>query len=271
MSALIQISDPHFGTEQPAVVSALLALVSRVQPVAAVLSGDITQRARRAQFAAARRFVDQLDVAHWLVIPGNHDVPLFNLAARMFFPYAGFKRAFGDALEPHLDIDGFQIVCVNTTRPSRHKDGEISMEQVERVARQLGAAGSQRLKIVVTHQPVHVLRAREVHNRVHGFREAVTNWAAAGADIIMGGHIHLPYVAPLRDHFPALPRNCWAVQAGTAVSSRVRAHHPNSVNLVHYTAGAAECCVERWDYDAASSTFRCIQALPLQLDRAGAV
>jgi len=267
MSALIQISDPHFGTEQPGVVSALLALASRVRPVAAVLSGDITQRARRAQFAAARRFVDQLEVAHWLAIPGNHDVPLFNLAARIFFPYAGFKRAFGDALEPLLEIDGFQIVGVNTTRPSRHKDGEISKEQVERVARQLSGAGSERLKIVVTHQPVHVLRAGEVHNRVHGFEDAVTSWAAAGADIIMGGHIHLPYVAALREHFPELSRQCWVVQAGTAVSWRVRANHPNSVNLLHYTQGSAECCVERWEYESAGGTFERAQALQLQLDR----
>jgi 3',5'-cyclic AMP phosphodiesterase CpdA len=267
MNTLIQISDPHFGTDQAQVVKALLALVSRVKPLVAVLSGDITQRARRAQFAAARKFVDQLEVAHWLAVPGNHDVPLFNIAARIFSPYGGFQRAFGDALEPHLECDGFQIIGVNTTRPSRHKDGEISQDQVERVARQLSSAGSQRLKIVVTHQPVHVLRAGDVHNRVHGHREAVTRWAAAGADIIMGGHIHLPYVAALRDHIPELSRRCWVVQAGTAVSWRVRANHPNSVNLLHYTPGSSECCVERWEYDSARSTFQCAQALRLELDR----
>lgn len=267
MSTLIQISDPHFGTEQPPVVAALLAFVRRVQPLAAVLSGDITQRARRAQFAAAKRFVDQLGVPHCLVIPGNHDIPLFNVVARAFFPYAGFERVFGSTLEPQLECDAFRLTCLNTTRPSRHKDGEISDEQIERVARQLRQANASQLRIVVTHQPVHVLRESEVHNRVHGYLKAVKTWAEAGADIIMGGHIHLPYVAPLGEHFPELSRRCWAVQAGTAVSHRVRARHPNSVNLIHYSAGSAKCSVERWDYDATGAGFRCVDTQELLLER----
>ena len=267
MSTLIQISDPHFGTEQPPVVAALLAFVRRVQPLAAVLSGDITQRARRAQFAAAKRFVEQLGVPHCLVIPGNHDIPLFNVVARVFFPYAGFERVFGSTLEPKLACDAFQLICLNTTRPSRHKDGEISDEQIERVARELRGADPNQLRVVVTHQPVHVLRDSEVHNRVHGYLQAVKSWADAGADIIMGGHIHLPYVAPLGEHFPELSRRCWAVQAGTAVSHRVRARHPNSVNLIHYSAGSAECSVERWDYDATSAGFQRVDAQELLLER----
>lgn len=267
MSTLIQISDPHFGTEQPRVVAALITFVRRVQPLAAVLSGDITQRARRAQFAAAKRFVDQLGVPHCLVIPGNHDIPLFNLAARLFFPYAGFERVFGAVLEPHLLCDAFLLTCLNTTRPARHKDGEISDEQIERVVRQLRGASDNQLRIVVTHQPVHVLRDSEVHNRVHGYERAVKAWADAGADIIMGGHIHLPYVASLNEHFSDLSRRCWVVQAGTAVSHRVRARHPNSVNLIHFSAGAAQCSVERWDYDAASSGFRCVATRELPLER----
>jgi 3',5'-cyclic AMP phosphodiesterase CpdA len=235
--------------------------------MAAVLSGDITQRARRAQFAAAKRFVDQLGVPHCLVIPGNHDIPLFNFVARLFFPYAGFERVFGSTLEPQLQSDAFRLICLNTTRPSRHKDGEISDEQIERVVRQLREANRSQLRIVVTHQPVHVLRESEVHNRVHGYQRAVKAWADAGADIIMGGHIHLPFVALLNEHFSDLSRRCWVVQAGTAVSHRVRAKHPNSVNLIHFTAGSGQCSVERWDYDAASAGFRCADTRELLLER----
>jgi 3',5'-cyclic AMP phosphodiesterase CpdA len=267
MSALLQISDTHFGTEQPPVVAALLALTRRVQPVAVVLSGDITQRARRSQFSAARRFVEQLEVPASLVIPGNHDIPLFNVAARMFFPYAGFKRAFGDTLEPRLSCDAFTIIGVNTTRASRHKNGEVSEEQVERVAQDLRAVASSQVRIVVTHQPVHVLRDTEIHNRLRGCEQAVRVWSDAGADIIMGGHIHLPYTALLGEHFAGLRRRCWVVQAGTAVSHRVRANHPNSVNVLLHVPGSSVCCVERWDYDATSGSFRCIAAQQLSLDR----
>lgn len=95
---LLQLSDTHFGTERPAVVAALEALVAARRPDALLLTGDITQRARRAQFDAARAFVRRLGVPAVLAVPGNHDIPLFNLAARLAWPYAGFRRAFGPEL-----------------------------------------------------------------------------------------------------------------------------------------------------------------------------
>ena len=84
MSLVLQISDTHFGTERPPVVEALVALASQLRPDVVVLSGDITQRARRAQFDAARRLVERLPPAPLLALPGNHDIPLCNLAARIF-------------------------------------------------------------------------------------------------------------------------------------------------------------------------------------------
>ena len=46
MSLLLHISDPHFGTEKPKVVDALLAFAHERRPDLLVLSGDITQRAQ---------------------------------------------------------------------------------------------------------------------------------------------------------------------------------------------------------------------------------
>lgn len=99
MSVLLHISDPHFGTEQLAVVHALVALARQQQPDLLVLSGDITQRACPAQFRAARAFVDRLGVPV-LVVAGNHDIPLFDLWARLRHPYARHLAAFGSDLEP---------------------------------------------------------------------------------------------------------------------------------------------------------------------------
>ena len=96
MSVLLQISDPHFGTEQTPVVQALVALSREQQPDLVVLSGDITQRATEEQFRAARTFMDRLGVP-FLAIPGNHDIPLFNLRARLFNPYSRFRHAFGQS------------------------------------------------------------------------------------------------------------------------------------------------------------------------------
>jgi 3',5'-cyclic AMP phosphodiesterase CpdA len=251
---IIQISDPHFGTVRPPVAEALLALVGAEEPGLAILSGDITQRARTSEFEAARAFLDRLRVPARLVIPGNHDVPLYNLPGRLLSPYAGFRRVFGDDLEPAFENAEVLAVTVKTTRRYRHIDGEVSPEQIERVATRLRAAGPGQLRIVVTHQPVCVVRPQDEKDLLHGHARAVEAWSAAGADIIMGGHIHLPYIRALHEQYPGLPRPVWAVQAGTALSWRIRAEADNSVNLIRHD-GRARCTVERWDYMPGSERF----------------
>lgn len=271
MTVLLQISDTHFGTERPQVAAALLGLVDTLSPDLVVLSGDITQRARRRQFAAARAFVDALSPTPTLVIPGNHDIPLFNPLARLFYPYANHQRAFGADLEPSFESPGLLALGVNTTRPYRHKDGEVSMQQIRRVAARLETAGAAQLRVVVTHQPVAVTRAQDEKNLLHGRERAVQRWARAGADLILGGHIHLPYVLPLHDTFAGLPRRMWAVQAGTALSWRTRGTIDNSVNVIRHEAGGVEMrqtTVERWDYSETSETFEMIARHELALDGA---
>lgn len=268
MNTVLQISDPHFGTEQEPVTRALLELNRVTQPDAVVISGDITQRARRSQFAAARKFVDQLAAPKLVSIPGNHDIPMFNVFARLFYPYANYSRAFGKQLEPEIETESLLILCVNTTRPERRKDGEVSEAQIARVAVRLSRASERQLRIVVTHQPVHVIRESDVTNLLHGHEKAVRSWSAAGADIIMGGHIHLPYVRPLDDQFSNLPRRTWSVQAGTALSSRVRDGQPNSVNVVRYPLKQARACqVERWNFEAATGKFVRGEVHELALER----
>lgn len=257
MKLLIQISDTHFGTEQPPVVEALVRLVLEQAPELIIISGDITQRARRSQFRAARAFLDRLGGRPLLAIPGNHDIPLFNPVARLFWPYKNYQSELGSNLEPDFESEKMLAITVNTTRNYRHVDGEVSPEQIERVARRLQRAGTNQLRIVVTHQPVWVTQTEDRHNLLHGHEEAVRSWASAGADLILGGHIHLPYVGALHDTFAGLPRRMWAVQAGTATSRRVRYNAGNSINLIRYRTSPNEryCVVERWDYHPESYAF----------------
>ena len=211
MACLLQISDPHFGTVQPAVMQALVALAKEQRPDVLVLSGDITQRARVSQFTEARAFCDRLAIPRMLAIAGNHDIPLLNLYQRLFTPYARFLQAFGPVLEPVVSTPLLHVIGVKTTRRWRHKNGEVSAAQIERVVAELGRSAPAQLRIVVVHQPVHVLHAEDQHDRLRGWEPAVHAWAGAGADIVMGGHIHLPYVCdlstpPERAGAPALVR-----------------------------------------------------------------
>lgn len=255
MTTLLQISDPHFGTEQAPVLQALHALALSQQPDLVVLSGDITQRARRAQFAAARRFIDSLAPRALIAIPGNHDIPLFNLAARLAAPYGNYLSAFGPALEADYVSEQLLVLALNSTRPWRHKNGELSAAQISAVSARLRAATPAQLRVVVLHHPLWALRPSDEANLVRGHRQAIAEWTDAGLDLVLGGHIHLPYLHAL----PAAPGRCpaWGVQAGTAVSARVRDGVPNSVNLLRCGGGVLprRCVLERWDFVAASGRF----------------
>jgi len=276
MSVLLQISDTHFGTEQPQVVRALVVLAKQLRPDVVVLSGDITQRARPEQFRKAKAFVDQLG-APVLAIAGNHDIALFDLWARFRRPYARYAAVFGADLEPVYTSHDLLIVGVNTTRAWRHKNGEVSMVQIDRVAKLLHAASPRQLRVVVVHQPVAVTLEEDRTNLLRGHEIATRVWSAAGADVVMGGHIHLPYTQALQ----GLERQTWVVQAGTAVSSRTRSGAPNSVNVLRWPIPSAEheprsgtehpesggCLLEQWDYAVTEQAFVCGRATDVQPDR----
>jgi 3',5'-cyclic AMP phosphodiesterase CpdA len=261
MTLLLHLSDTHFGTERPEVMEALVRLARSQQPTAVIASGDITQRARRSQFAAARRFIDRLG-APAIVIPGNHDLPLFNLPQRLLAPYAGFRRAFGPILEPRQTFDRAWIAGVNTTRRWRHKHGEISADQADSAARWLEGAPEGVLRVVVTHQPVAVSRQRDSVDLLRGGRQAALRWAAAGVHLVLGGHIHLPYFLPLTRVWPEMTRPVWLAQAGTGVSRRTRPEAGNSVNLVRHL-GRQGWQLERWDHLPSTGNFESSSVVPL--------
>lgn len=266
MSLVLHISDLHFGTERPLVVNALERLAQSQAPDMVILSGDITQRARKVEFAAAGAFMDRLAIPARLVIAGNHDIPLFDLATRLFHPYWRYRKVFGSELEPTHETPELLVIGVRTTRRYRHIEGEVSASQIERVAQRLRQAGQHQLRIVVTHQPVHVTHVDDQEHLLRGHEAAIDAWADAGVDLILGGHIHRPFICGLHDRLVNSQREVWVVQAGTAVSSRIRHDSNNSVNLIrHAFEGKPRyCVVERWDYDDRSDEFGMVESKAIQ-------
>ncbi|HVK55162.1 MAG TPA: metallophosphoesterase, partial [Burkholderiales bacterium] len=133
----------------------------------------------------------------------------------------------------------------------------------------LHQARPNQLRIVVTHQPVHVTRPEDERNLLHGGDEAVRAWVNAGVDLLLGGHIHLPYVRPLKERLDDLSRDAWVAQAGTAVSSRLRREASNSVNLIRHSGAdkLSRCNVERWDYSGSAHCFELVDQTEIFLDR----
>lgn len=254
---ILQLADTHFGTEQTRVCAALTHLARTQAPELLLVCGDITQRARPRQFTGARAFIDALDVRYSLIVPGNHDIPLYHLPLRLIAPRRRFSAAFGPFAEGAHQTTDARVVALDTTRRLRHVDGSLDERQVEHVARAFDDCPSNQWRLVVVHQPIAVPRHGERHNVLHGAAHAVRRWAVAGVDLVLVGHIHLPYVLPLGAVWPNLPRAMWAVQAGTASSTRVRAGAPNSCNLLTLCADDAgrRGVVERYDYDTGRDCF----------------
>lgn len=255
MTRLMHLSDTHFGCERPEVCDALVDLArDQLAPDVIVLSGDLTQRATAAQFEAAHAFVRRLPAVPLLVLPGNHDIPLFHLWQRALTPYRRYARRFGDVIDRCWQGGGLQLIGVNTTRAWRHQHGALSARQIAQVADKLRATPEGDWRIVVTHHPLVVTREEDLADRPLGYNDALRSWCDAGADVLLCGHIHLPTV--VRWHAPA-GGAAWVVKAGTAVSERTLPGVPNSVNLLAQdkAGGVVRRSVTRWDYDDAQRRF----------------
>lgn len=245
MVRLLHLSDPHFGTERAPVMAALLAQLPQLAPDLVVLSGDITQRARRRQFDRAARFVAALAPLPLLAVPGNHDIPLFNLPARLFWPYAGYRRVFGAELAPVFGNERINVVGFNSTSRWRHKHGALRPAQLERAF----DGADDRLRVAVAHHPFACPRPGDECNLIRPAPVLTEALAGQRIDLVLGGHIHDPVAVTARFRYPRLGWAPVLVLAGTCVSTRVRRDVPNSFNLICCGDGLRpELTVERWDW-----------------------
>jgi 3',5'-cyclic AMP phosphodiesterase CpdA len=234
---LAHVSDLHFGRVDTELEAVLLEDLAALPPDLVVVSGDLTQRARRAQFAAARRFLDRLP-APYVVVPGNHDIPLYDLVSRVLRPLARYRRMISDDVSPTFLDDELAVLGLTTARPSAWKEGRISREQVEAI-RWLGSVDGGRLRVLVTHHPFipppHGKRTPLVGRGGDALRVA----AASGVDLCLGGHLHLGYTGNAAAFHAGLPRAIIVAQASTAISSRRRGE-PNGYNVVRVNGDRLE-------------------------------
>ena len=99
MRTIVHLSDLHFGRVNEALLTPLVEAVRALAPDVVVVSGDLTQRARAAEFQQAQEFLSRLPGPQ-IVVPGNHDVPLYNIAHRLLRPLDKFRRYIEPSLSP---------------------------------------------------------------------------------------------------------------------------------------------------------------------------
>lgn len=244
MKTLAHISDLHFGTEDTAVVEGLVRDFKEVEPDIVVVSGDLTQRARKRQFRAARAFLDRLPQPQ-LVIPGNHDIPLFDIVRRFFSPLTRFRRYINEDVSPIIREPEMVLYGINTARSNTWKEGRISHDQMATLEREAAKVGTDTFQAVVTHHPVIPPPEEPGVTLVGRAESAVDVLDRCGVDLVLSGHLHEGYSGDVRTYYPSAGRSIVVVQAGTAVSVR-RREEPNGYNVLRINESTITIDVREW-------------------------
>ena len=251
MRVIAHISDLHFGRTDPALLEALAADVAAANPDVVAISGDLTQRARTWQFEEARDFLARLPTPQ-IVVPGNHDVPLYNLVARITRPLHKYRSHIHADLEPYYADSEVAVLGLNTARSLTTKYGRVNRDQVARACDRLNQLPASVVRIVVTHHPFDLPENWSQTELVGRARMAMAGFAQCRVDLFLSGHLHVTHTVETRARY-GIPGHCaLVVQAGTAASVRTRGE-ANSWNLIRIQR--PDITVEAIDWDPSAGRF----------------
>ena len=237
MARIAHLSDVHFGRNDPKIVRATEAWLQEQQPDLVIVSGDFTQRARVAQFEEAAAWLNRLRAAGHkiLAVPGNHDVPLYDVFTRFAAPLQRYKRYIDSNLCPWFENDEVAVLGINTARSLTFKDGRINRDQMALIRERFAAVPPTRTRILVTHHPLFAMpigEGGELNEAVGRHRDAVAAVCEAGVHIALAGHFHRTYAGAARKMVETAG-GALVIQAGTATSTRLRNNELQSFNWIH--------------------------------------
>jgi 3',5'-cyclic AMP phosphodiesterase CpdA len=249
MARIVHLSDLHFGAHDENIVAAVLREVDALAPDLVIISGDFTQRAKTEQYQEACLFLERMrDAGHeMLAVPGNHDVPLYDVLRRFLSPLARYKKYIDDTLCPWHRLDGVSVLGLNTARSLTVKDGRINSEQIDFVRRHFAEVPGGDLKILVTHHPLFALPVSDegILGRPIGRQELALDVVnELGIDLLLAGHNHRASTHQARD-LVTRAGGALVVQAGTATSIRLR-EEEQSFNVLEVAAGTVTLGLRRW-------------------------
>ena len=251
MRTLVQISDLHFGRIDPLLLDPLATAVIGLAPDVVVVSGDLTQRARRAQFRAARDFLDRLPRPQ-IVVPGNHDVPLYDVLRRFVAPLARFRRYIEPDLAPFFRDDAIAVLGINTARSLTFKGGRINQDQVALVRQRFAALDPSIIRVLVTHHPFELPPDADEDDLVGRGAMAMQAFAECGVDVLLSGHLHRTHSGSTALRYRIAGYAALVVQAGTASSTRGRGE-ANAFNVIRIEP--PRISVDAWNWQPQTRAF----------------
>ncbi|MEY2439912.1 MAG: hypothetical protein QOI34_1297 [Verrucomicrobiota bacterium] len=244
MRTLIHLSDLHFGRIDPAIPEPLLQFIRAAKPDLVAISGDLTQRARTAEFMAARKFVDAIPFPK-IVVPGNHDVPLHNLFSRFFRRLDRYQRIISADLEPFYIDSEIAVAGINTARALTWKNGRINRQQLQQLLSRFATVPPTHARIVVTHHPFDLPPGAKGDRVVGRSKLAMRMLAQCRVDMLLAGHFHLGAISQTATRYNIDNYSPLIVASGTSTSTRWRGQ-PNSLNLIRINESSISISQYRW-------------------------
>jgi 3',5'-cyclic AMP phosphodiesterase CpdA len=250
MPRIVHLSDLHFGAHDERLVEGVEKSVDELKPDLIVISGDFTQRARTEQFREACRFLERLrNSGHEVLgVPGNHDIPLYDVLRRFLSPLARYRRYIDENLCPFIELPGLAVLGINTARSLAFKDGRINQDQVNFIRDTFARCPRGSFRVLVTHHPLFALEIGDEVAPAIGRQElALDAIQKAGVDMLLAGHNHHASSHGASDLVTRAGR-ALVVQAGTAISTRVR-DQEQSFNTIDVADGSVTIIVNAWKSD----------------------
>lgn len=242
----MHLSDPHFGALNEITLLDLHKAVKRLNPTTIIVTGDITQRCRRDQFVRARNYFSEFHPIPVLAIPGNHDLPLYNLFSRFFTPYREYKRFFRKEIECELRTDSIHLIALNSSSPRRHIDGEFNLRHLEEKLK--GLDPNAKVKIVAFHHPLDCPKHVDEKNIVRNCLRVLELLEEYKVDLVLSGHIHDPLARLSTVRYSQARKPMILSNAGTCLSYRIRPNAPNSFNVFDfYISNQLKVQISRYD------------------------
>lgn len=256
---IAHITDLHFGAEDPIVVRALLEELNSDPPDLVVVSGDLTQGARMSEFLAARAFLDSLRAPSFAV-PGNHDIPPYNLPERFTNPYARWRRIISLETSPLWRNESVAVLGLNSARRmGLHWDwsrGRVTQRRLVSLLRRLDSLPSRLIKVVVMHHPLLPPEDSPSTPIAGGAMAALSALENHKVQLVLAGHLHRGYarVASPGGRGPVI------LQGATTTSTRLRGE-PNAYNrILVFPGGRLDVQVRVWkghDWETSEKKYKC--------------
>jgi predicted phosphodiesterase len=232
---LVHISDLHFGLHEQEIVEVFQRDIKALRPEVIIISGDLTQRAQPSQFQMMQHFLHHLP-AKVLVVPGNHDVPLYKWFARVLYPFKAYNHYIGQYVDAEFCDENTAILGVSSVNPFRAKKGRLTAAVLQKI-REFFYIQNQHLNILFFHHNFDHITG--LHKPLENEDQFVNYLQNSNIDIVCTGHLHYANVGLIRKNNE---RVCLILHAGSIFCSRKKDH----MNSYFFLEGDREQCTVDW-------------------------